>query len=66
MVNSQLDYCNSLLHGLSKGSVTKLQKVQNLLCCIVFKLDIMSHVTPNLENNWVPITCCILLQYNLL
>ena len=58
MVNSQLDYCNSLLYGASKGSVAKLQKVQNVLCLFVFKLDKkMSHVKPYLEKlYWLPVS----------
>ena len=38
-VSSQLDYFNSLLYGANKGSVAKLQKVPNVLCCVVFKLS---------------------------
>ena len=46
MISSRLDYCNSLLYGVSKFNVTKLQKIQNALCSIVFRLDRTSHVTP--------------------
>ena len=46
MVSSRLDYCNSLLYGVSKSNISKLQRVQNALCCIIFRLDKMSHVTP--------------------
>ena len=37
MVSSRLDYCNFLLYGASKGSVAKLQKVQNatLFCFLI-------------------------------
>ena len=45
MVSSRLDYCNSLLYGVSKSNIAKLQRVQNALCRIIFRLDKMSHVT---------------------
>ena len=43
------DYCNSLLYGVSKSNIAKLQRVQNALCCIIFRLDKMSHDTPFLK-----------------
>ena len=56
MVSSRLDYCNSLLYGVSKSNIAKLQRVQNTLCHIIFKLDKMSHVTPFLKKlHWLPI-----------
>ena len=36
MVSSRLDYCNSLLYGVSKSNIAKLQRVQNALCRIIF------------------------------
>ena len=67
MISSRLDYCNSLLYGISKYNVAKLQKIQNALCRIVFSLDRMSHVTPFLRKlHWLPITYCILFKYNLI
>ena len=56
MVSSPLDYCNSLLYGVSKSNIAKLQRVQYALCHIIFRLDKMSHVTPFLEKlHWLPI-----------
>ena len=49
IVSSHLDYCNSLLYGVSKSNIAKLQRVQNALCRIIFRLDKMSHVTPFLK-----------------
>ena len=67
MVSSRLDYCNSLLYGVSKFNIAKLQRVQNALCRVVFRLDRMSHVTPFLEKlHWLPIQYRILFKYNLL
>ena len=67
MTSGRLDYCNSLLHGVSKYNVAKLQKIQNALCRIVFRLDRTSHVTPFLQKlHWLTITYCILFKYNLI
>ena len=67
MVSSRLDYCNSLLYGVSKSNIAKLQRVQNALCRIIFRLDKMSHVTPFLKKlHWLPIQHRILFKYNLL
>ena len=49
MVSSRLDYCNSLLYGVSKSNIAKLQRDQNALCRIIFRLDKISHVTPFLK-----------------
>ena len=37
IIGSQLDYCNSLLYGVSKSVINKLQKLQNAAACIVSK-----------------------------
>ena len=67
MVSSRLDYCNSLLYWVSKSNIAKLQRVQNALCRIIFRLDKMSHVTPFLKKlHWLPIQHRILFKYNLL
>ena len=42
MVSSRLDYCNSLLYGVSKSNIAKLQRVQNALWRIIFRLDKMN------------------------
>ena len=61
MISSQLDYYNSLLYGVSKYNVAKLQKIQNALCRIVFRFDRTSHVTPFLQKlHWLPISASCL------
>ena len=67
MISCRLDYCNSLHYGVSNYNVAKLQKIQNALCRIVFRLDRTSHVTPFLQKlHWLPITYRILFKYNLI
>ena len=67
MISSRVDYCNSLLYGVSKYNVAKFQKIQNALCRIVFRLDRTSHVTPFLQKlHWLPVTYRILFKYNLI
>ena len=67
MISCQIDYCNSLLYGVNKYNVAKLQKIQNALCRIVFSLDKTSHITPYLQKlHWLPISYCILFKYNLI
>ena len=66
MISSQIDYCNSLLYGVNKYNVAKLQKIQITLCRLVFRIDKTSHVTSYLQNlHWLSISYCILLNYNL-
>ena len=67
MISSRLDYCNSLLYGVSKYNVAKLQKIQNTLCRIVFRLHRTSRVTPFVQKlHWLPIRYHILFKYNLI
>ena len=47
--------------------MAKLQKIQNALCSIVFRLDKTSHVTSYLQKlHWLPISCRVLFKYNLI
>ena len=64
IVRSRLDYCNSLLYGISKANITKLQRVQNAFCRTVYKLNRLSHVSPYLNKlHWLPIEQRILFKY---
>ena len=52
---------------MNKYNVAKHQKVQNVLCRIIFRLDKTSHVTPYLQKlHWLPISYRILFKYNLI
>ena len=37
VISSRLDYCNSLLYGINKSEINKLQKVQNAAARLVFR-----------------------------
>ena len=55
-VSSRLDFCNSLLFGLPKQSLKKLQHVQNVAARIVTLTRKCEHITPVLYNlHWLPI-----------
>ena len=55
MVSSLLDYCNSLIYGVSKSNIAKLQTVPNALCriifrhCILFKYNLLVFKAINLS-----------------
>ena len=56
LVTSKLDYCNSLLLGIPKYNIDKLQRIQNIACRIIYKLPKYSHITPFLfEAHWLKI-----------
>ena len=51
----ELDYCNSILHGISVGNLNKLQRVQNMLARVVTERRKFDHITPVLEDlHWLP------------
>jgi len=39
IAGSRLDYCNSVLHGMSQANINRLQRVQNILGCGTGTLD---------------------------
>ena len=57
IVGSRLDYCNSVLFGVPKASIMKLQRTQNLLARVVMRQPKYSHARPLLRSlHWLPIT----------
>ena len=55
-VSSRLDYCNSLLHMISDGLLTKLQTVQNAAARVVTGTRKFDHITPVLRQlHWLQV-----------
>ncbi len=56
LVLFRLDYCNSLLVGLNKSQLYKLQKVQNTAARIICLTTKRDHITPSLKFlHWLPV-----------
>ena len=66
LVSSRLDYCNSLLYGVPKKSLNKLQMVQNTLARIVTRSRRDASATAMLKSlHWLPIRSRIHFKINL-
>ena len=64
-VSSRLDNLNSLLYGIPKQEIMKLQRIQNAAARIVSKAKKYDHITPTLHAlHWLPISQRI--QYKIL
>ena len=56
LVTSHIDYCNSLLNGIPKTTMNKLQNVQNTATRLFTRTSHRSHITPVLKDlHWLPI-----------
>ena len=64
LLSSCLDYCNSHLHGIADTDLTKLQRVQNWLACVVTKSSLFTHSVP--WPHWLPVQLRILFKISLL
>ena len=68
IVGSRLDYCNSLLHNISKKNFQKLQRIQNHLARVVLKAPRLTspkcwpHCTGYLSSTWYSINWLSLLS----
>lgn len=66
-VSSRIDNCNSLLYGLPKHSIAKLQNVQNAAARVIAGLREFDHISPTLrELHWLPMEYRIIFKINLL
>ena len=56
LISIRLDYCNSLLYNLPKGSIERLQKIQNQAARILTKSPRRDHISEVLVNlHWLRI-----------
>ena len=56
LVTVRLDYCNSILYGLSDNILYHLQKIQNTAAIILARLPRLSHISATLfDLHWLPI-----------
>ena len=56
LVTSRLDYANSLLLGISKTQLHRLQVIQNSAARLIFKINKRTHITPIIRSlHWLPI-----------
>ena len=55
-VTSRLDYCNSILYGLPKYQLSKLQRIQNMAARLITDTMKFHHINPVLYNlHWLPV-----------
>jgi hypothetical protein len=67
IVNSRLDYCNSLLSGTSQKNLNRLQRVQNSLARVVCRSHFRCKGDPLLQSlHWLPIRERIAYKINLI
>ena len=66
-INSKVDFCNSLLYGLPKYDINKLQSVQNAAARVIACLCKFDHNSDTLkELHLLPVEQRIIFQINLL
>ena len=63
LVISRLDYCNSILYGLPKQELDKLQRIQNTAARLITGTKHNEHIKPALrELHWLPIESRIIFK----
>ena len=55
-VTSRIDYCNSLLYGISDYNINRLQRIQNSAARTITNTRKYDHITPILQKlHWLPV-----------
>ena len=59
-VTSHIDHCNSLLYGIPKNLLNRLQRLLNAAARVTCHIPRYAHITPVLkELHWLPVPHCI-------
>ena len=63
LVISRVDYCNSILYGLPKRELDKLQRVQNTAARLITGTKQYDHIKPALQKlHWLPVESRIIFK----
>ena len=66
-ISSRIDYCNSLLIGISDASVGQLQRIQNCTARLITNTRKYDHIRPVLRRlHWLPVKQRIIFKILLL
>ena len=59
-VSSPLNYCNSILNGITENLFQRLQSVQNAAARLIMQTGRREHITPVLRQlHWLPVRRCM-------
>ena len=62
LVISRLNYCNSILYGLPKRELDKLQRVQNTSARLITGTKQYDHIKPLQKLHWLPVESRIIFK----